>query len=170
MKKLATALILTTGPAFAHTAPQFHTHAETQWGAVLVGAGLIALDIDHFKTFNDTYGHDAGDAVLKMLAEVLQTLFREDDVPCRMGGEEFIVMLPGADVDRTEERAEDLRAEIEAQELRYGGDTLKVTASLGVAVFPRHGASLAALMQDVDQALYRAKDAGRNTVETVQKP
>ena len=133
-------------------------------------AGLIALDIDHFKTFNDTYGHDAGDAVLKMLAEVLQTLFREDDVPCRMGGEEFIVMLPGADVDRTEERAEDLRAEIEAQELRYGGDTLKVTASLGVAVFPRHGASLAALMQDVDQALYRAKDAGRNTVETVQKP
>lgn len=132
-------------------------------------AGLIALDIDHFKSFNDTYGHDAGDAVLKMLAEVLQTLFREADVPCRMGGEEFIVMLPGADLDRTQARAEELRAEIEAQELRYGGGTLKVTASLGIAVYPQHGKSLSALMQDVDQALYLAKDAGRNTVKVAKK-
>lgn len=132
-------------------------------------AGLISLDIDHFKTFNDTYGHDAGDAVLKMLAEVLQSLFREGDVPCRMGGEEFIVMLPGANLSRTEQRAEELRAEIEAQELRYSGATLKVTASLGVAVYPRNGKSLAALMQDADHALYAAKDDGRNRVKTAPK-
>lgn len=128
-------------------------------------AGLIALDIDHFKNFNDTHGHDAGDEVLKMLAEVLQNLFREADVPCRMGGEEFIVMLPGADLARTVERAEELRAEIEAQELRYSGETLKVTSSIGVAVFPDHGKSLAALMQEADQALYVAKNGGRNVVK-----
>ncbi len=132
-------------------------------------AGLIALDIDHFKKFNDTYGHDAGDEVLKMLAEVLQNLFREADVPCRMGGEEFIVMLPGADLARTQERAEELRAEIEAQELRYGGETLKVTSSIGVAVYPDHGKSLAALMQEADEALYVAKDSGRNVVKTANK-
>ena len=132
-------------------------------------AGLIALDIDHFKTFNDTHGHDAGDAVLVMMAEVLQALFREGDVPCRMGGEEFIVMLPGATLERTEERAEELRTEIEAQELRYGGSALKVTASLGVAVYPRHGKSLAVLMQEVDGALYAAKDAGRNIVKIAEK-
>lgn len=133
-------------------------------------AGVIALDIDHFKTFNDTYGHDAGDEVLKMLAEVLQTLFREGDVPCRIGGEEFIVMLPGAELKRTVERAEELRAEIEAQELRYSGETLKVTSSIGVAVFPSHGKSLSALMQEADHALYRAKDAGRNTVKVAETP
>lgn len=132
-------------------------------------AGLIALDIDHFKKFNDTYGHDAGDEVLKMLAEILQNQFREVDVPCRMGGEEFIVMLPGADLARTEERAEALRAEIEAQELRYGGETLKVTSSIGVSVYPNHGKSLAALMQEADQALYVAKDSGRNIVKIAMK-
>lgn len=131
-------------------------------------AGLIALDIDHFKKFNDTHGHDAGDEVLKMLSEVLQNLFREADVPCRMGGEEFIVMLPGATIARTEERAEELRTEIEAQELRYGGETLKVTSSIGVAVYPDHGKSLAALMQEADQALYVAKDSGRNVVKTAK--
>lgn len=131
-------------------------------------AGLIALDIDHFKNFNDTYGHDAGDEVLKMLAEVLQNLFREADVPCRMGGEEFIVMLPGANLTRTQERAEELRAEIEAQELRYGGETLKVTSSIGISIYPDHGKSLAALMQEADEALYVAKDSGRNNVKTAK--
>ncbi len=128
-------------------------------------AGLIALDIDHFKKFNDTHGHDAGDEVLKMLSEVLQTLFREGDVPCRMGGEEFIVMLPGADIDKTAERAEKLRSEIEAQDLRYGGETLKVTASIGISVYQKHGKSLEALMREADEALYAAKDGGRNIVK-----
>ncbi len=132
-------------------------------------AALVALDIDHFKKFNDTYGHDAGDAVLKMLSDVLQTLFRDSDVPCRMGGEEFIVMLPGASAQKAKERAEELRAEIEAQDLRYGGQVLKVTSSIGVSVFPTHGKSLDALMQEADEALYAAKDGGRNVVKIAVK-
>jgi diguanylate cyclase (GGDEF)-like protein len=100
-----------------------------------------------------------------MLSEVLQTLFREGDVPCRMGGEEFIVMLPGADIDKTAERAEKLRSEIEAQDLRYGGETLKVTASIGISVYQKHGKSLEALMREADEALYAAKDGGRNIVK-----
>ncbi|MEM7268253.1 MAG: diguanylate cyclase [Pseudomonadota bacterium] len=130
-------------------------------------AALVSLDIDHFKKFNDTYGHDAGDLVLKSVAEVLQTLFRDSDVPCRLGGEEFIVMLPGASLERALERAEELRSEIEAGEVRYGGQHLKVTASLGVAVYTKHGKTLEALMQTADDALYAAKDGGRNCVKTI---
>lgn len=127
-------------------------------------ASLISLDVDHFKRFNDTFGHDAGDAVLRTLAEILQTMFREIDVPCRLGGEEFIIMLPGASEVQALDRAEALRAEIENTELRYGGESLKITASLGVAVYPEQGLSLQALMQKADDALYVAKDSGRNCV------
>ncbi|MGB0505112.1 MAG: diguanylate cyclase [Pikeienuella sp.] len=127
-------------------------------------ASLISLDVDHFKRFNDTFGHDAGDAVLRTLAEILQSMFREIDVPCRLGGEEFIIMLPGASEAQALDRAEALRAEIENAELRYGGETLKITASLGVAVYPEQGLSLQSLMQRADGALYVAKDSGRNCV------
>lgn len=127
-------------------------------------AALVSLDVDHFKTFNDTHGHDAGDEVLKALAGILQTMFRIVDVPCRLGGEEFIIMLPGADPERALERAEELREEIEATEVRYGGETLKITGSIGVAVYGEHGSTLQDLMQNADDALYRAKGDGRNCV------
>lgn len=127
-------------------------------------AALISLDVDHFKQFNDEYGHDAGDTVLKALAETLQTMFREGDVPCRLGGEEFIVMLPGATRARAMERAEALRAQIEGLTIRYGGQTLKITASLGVAAYPDDGMVLEALMREADEALYKAKSDGRNRV------
>lgn len=131
-------------------------------------AALIALDIDQYKELNDTYGHDAGDAVLKMLSEVLQTLFHEGDTPCRMGGDEFNVMLPGATETHAATHTEALRKKIEAQDLRYGGKVLKVTASIGVAVYPNDGKTLEALMQIADEALYAAKDSGRNQVRLAQ--
>ncbi|MEM7544118.1 MAG: diguanylate cyclase [Pseudomonadota bacterium] len=125
-------------------------------------SALISIDVDHFKSFNDTYGHEAGDAVLKGLAAVLKRLFRDTDVPCRLGGEEFVIIMPGAGSDRAEERAEDLRRAVEEMEMRYSGETLKVTISAGVSAFPDHGDNLTDLMEAADRALYRAKDAGRN--------
>lgn len=127
-------------------------------------AALVSLDVDHFKKFNDTHGHDAGDEVLKTLSGILQSMFRTVDVPCRLGGEEFIVMLPGASEERAMERAEALRLEIEEAELKYSGEILKITSSLGVAIYPENGASLQDLMQTADDALYAAKGEGRNCV------
>ncbi|MGB0852268.1 MAG: diguanylate cyclase [Pikeienuella sp.] len=137
-------------------------------GATDRPAALVSLDVDHFKHFNDTHGHDAGDEVLKTLAGILQSMFRTVDVPCRLGGEEFIVMLPGAGIERAMERAEALREEIEKTELRYGGEILKITASLGVAVFPDNGKTLQDLMQNADDALYLAKGDGRNCIRLAE--
>ncbi|MEM8755184.1 MAG: diguanylate cyclase, partial [Pseudomonadota bacterium] len=132
-------------------------------------AALISLDVDHFKSFNDTYGHDAGDLVLKAMAKVLQKLFREADVACRIGGEEFIVMLPGADRDLAFDRAEQLRRAVEGMSLSYGGDSLNVTMSAGVCEFTADGDELEELMQVVDEALYRAKAEGRNRVVAAEE-
>lgn len=129
---------------------------------------LISIDVDHFKSFNDTYGHEAGDAVLKSLAGVLKQMFRDSDVPCRLGGEEFVIVMPGADVERAEERAQDLRRAVEDMELRYSGETLKVTISSGVAVYSQHGKTLAELLDSADKALYKAKESGRNCVIVAQ--
>ena len=125
---------------------------------------LLSIDVDHFKTFNDTYGHDAGDKVLKSLADVLKTFFRNADIPCRMGGEEFIVLLPGMDAENAVARGDSLRQKIEEMELTYNGVTLNVTASIGVASSPTGGTSIDEMMQAADVALYAAKDSGRNCV------
>ncbi|MEM7524595.1 MAG: diguanylate cyclase [Pseudomonadota bacterium] len=127
-------------------------------------AALISLDVDHFKTFNDTYGHDAGDLVLKALAKVLKKIFREADVPCRIGGEEFIVILPGASKDLAMERAEQLRETVEKVTLAHSGETLRATISAGVCEYASDGDNLEELMQIVDAALYQAKSDGRNQV------
>ncbi|QIE56366.1 diguanylate cyclase [Pikeienuella piscinae] len=129
-------------------------------------AALISLDVDHFKTFNDNYGHDAGDAVLRALATVLQKLFREADVPCRLGGEEFVVMMPGCGAERAIERAEQLRKAVEAMRLRHSGESLKVTISLGLAALTDGAETLQDLMLAADEALYKAKAEGRNRVRT----
>jgi diguanylate cyclase (GGDEF)-like protein/PAS domain S-box-containing protein len=127
-------------------------------------ATLITIDVDHFKSFNDTHGHDAGDLVLKALADLLRRLFRDTDVPCRLGGEEFAVILPKAGIERGLDRAEELRQSVEQLELRYSGETLKITISSGVSALNQHGRTLAELLETADQALYRAKDSGRNCV------
>jgi len=127
-------------------------------------AALLLLDLDHFKAVNDTHGHAVGDAVLKDVAEVLMREIRHDDLACRWGGEEMLAILRNCDLASAEERAVKLRAAIAAART---GDVpgLRVTASIGVAAFPEHGAGLEELTKRADTALYRAKSYGRDRVE-----
>lgn len=129
--------------------------------------GVLSIDIDHFKKYNDNHGHDAGDTVLRAVGGALDTLFRAEDVPCRFGGEEFVVILPGADLAVSARRAEQLRGRIEAMVVRYlDQDLPRITISIGVATFPAAGDSPQTVLRRADEALYRAKAAGRNRVET----
>ncbi len=127
--------------------------------------GIIMFDVDHFKEFNDTLGHRAGDAVLQALGVFLLEHFRGEDIACRFGGEEFVLILPDSSLDGTSKRAEGLCEAAKQLNLQLGGKLLNnITLSLGVAVFPDHGNDAEALMRAVDQALYRAKKEGRDRV------
>lgn len=133
--------------------------------------GIVMLDIDHFKRFNDTYHHDAGDALLRAVGALLQTHIRAADIACRYGGEEFVLILPGAAIEDTYKRAEQLRAEIKQLVITHNNQVLPgITISAGIAVFPLHGITSETLMQAADQALYRAKFAGRDQVIVAELP
>ncbi len=122
---------------------------------------LVMLDIDHFKSINDARGHEAGDAALRHLAQVLPPLLRQSDVLGRFGGEEFMVLMPLTDQDQALVVAERMRVALSRQPLRWQGREIAITASFGVAD-SRHGDQL---LRQVDAALYRAKANGRNRVE-----
>ncbi|MEW6336351.1 MAG: diguanylate cyclase [Acidobacteriota bacterium] len=127
--------------------------------------GLMLIDLDHFKRFNDSHGHDAGDQLLRELGAALLQQFRGEDIACRYGGEEFTVILPSASPEDTRRRAEQLREAVSAIRVEHEGLLLDpVTASIGVAVFPHHGSTAETLLSAADAALYRAKAAGRNCV------
>ena len=127
--------------------------------------GIMMLDVDHFKRYNDSFGHAAGDALLRGIGQLIQRTVREGDMPCRYGGEEFVVIMPGADLDSTQQRAEVLRLAIERWRPASGDSALgAVTVSIGVAVFPAHGMAWQTVLKCADQALYAAKHAGRNRV------
>jgi two-component system cell cycle response regulator len=128
---------------------------------------LIVTDLDHFKAVNDTYGHAAGDRVLKALGEVLRRVKRETDIVARFGGEEFCVLCEETDVRGAQLLAERVREELEKTEVLTELGPLKVTASLGVATFPDHASTAADLFVQGDKALYEAKHRGRNQVCTV---
>ncbi len=128
---------------------------------------LIVTDLDHFKAVNDTYGHAAGDRVLKELGEVLRRVKRETDIVARFGGEEFCVLCEETDVRGAQMLAERVREELEKTEVSTELGPLKVTASLGVATFPDHASTAADLFVQGDKALYEAKHRGRNQVCTV---
>ncbi|MEW6334541.1 MAG: diguanylate cyclase [Thermodesulfobacteriota bacterium] len=131
--------------------------------------GVIMIDIDHFKRFNDTHGHEAGDQVLRELGLFLQNHIRQTDIPCRLGGEEFTLILPEADMTFTQQRAEQLRLGVAAIRVSIHGQALaKITISQGVAVFPGNGQTGEALLRAADEALYRAKQQGRNHVAIAQ--
>lgn len=133
--------------------------------------GIIMIDIDHFKKYNDTHGHDAGDFVLTELADLVFSKLREGDIACRYGGEELVLVMPGASKEITAKRAEFLRESIEKHEFVYKGNNLHgVTVSLGVADYPVDGDSAASLMKAADTALYQAKAAGRNRVVLAPTP
>lgn len=125
---------------------------------------LVMLDIDFFKRVNDTYGHQLGDEVLKALAAALMDDVRAEDVACRFGGEEFLILLPNMPLDAARVRAESWRKSVEALMLVHGEFAVRITISLGVAAYPEHGKTPDELTRSADQALYRAKHSGRNCV------
>jgi len=127
--------------------------------------GILMLDLDHFKNFNDTYGHDAGDVVLRETAAALTNGIRAEDFVCRFGGEEFVVILPTADLEASRARGERLRSKMRELTIMHQGKSLgMVTISVGVAAFPQHGMSPKELMAAADAALYEAKREGRDRV------
>ncbi len=132
--------------------------------------GGILLDVDHFKQFNDSYGHEAGDIVLRELGGFLQSQIRHEDVACRLGGEEFLLILPDTSLDVTRQRAEKLREAGKRVSIQYGGRPLGgITLSMGVVVFPVHGTTCDVILRSADEALYQAKLQGRDCV-VVAKP
>ncbi|MBC7876577.1 MAG: diguanylate cyclase [Anaerolineales bacterium] len=127
--------------------------------------GIIMVDIDHFKRFNDTHGHAAGDAILIEVGNFLRTHVRASDITCRYGGEEFIMALPEASQEITEMRARHMQEDVSQLLIQHDGQTLEaITLSLGVAIFPEHGLSYDAILGAADTALYRAKSNGRDQV------
>jgi diguanylate cyclase (GGDEF)-like protein/PAS domain S-box-containing protein len=127
--------------------------------------GTIMLDVDHFKQFNDTFGHDGGDAILKEFSQLLLTRTRKEDIVCRYGGEEFLIVLPGASLDDTHYRAESLLAAIRNITVVSRGRELgHVSASMGVALYPNHGNTMGLLIRAADDALYQAKAHGRDCI------
>jgi diguanylate cyclase (GGDEF)-like protein len=125
---------------------------------------VLMVDLDHFKRINDAHGHARGDLVLKQTTHAIQSMLRADDIVGRFGGEEFVVLLPGADLSQAMGAAERCRAAVEAMTIP-SAPYLSVTASVGVAAFPDHGDELDGLLRASDRAMYAAKANGRNRVE-----
>ena len=125
---------------------------------------LITIDIDFFKEVNDTYGHDGGDTVLKEFATMLQNASRSSDISCRLGGEEFLIVLPETDLPKALVLAEKLRDKVETLRINYKDQTIQLTASFGVAVGYNGDLDIDSILKDADKALYAAKNAGRNRV------
>ena len=123
---------------------------------------LLILDIDYFKTVNDTYGHDAGDEVLRGVAELVRGIVRAGDIPCRFGGDELVAVMPGANESEAANVAERIRQRVCEERIIALERELDVTVSIGFAVFPAHAETAAELFRAADRALYAAKDGGRN--------
>jgi diguanylate cyclase (GGDEF)-like protein len=123
---------------------------------------ILMLDLDYFKMVNDTYGHDAGDTVLKSLAKVLKQAVRASDIVIRYGGEEFLILLLNTSGDEADKVAEKIRSMVEAMKVPVGGTTLQKTISIGIADFPNDSETFWQAVKYADVALYQAKETGRN--------
>ncbi|HEY0150579.1 MAG TPA: sensor domain-containing diguanylate cyclase [Longimicrobium sp.] len=130
---------------------------------------MLMLDVDFFKKFNDTHGHEVGDRVLKHVADLLRAGVRDVDLPARLGGEEFVVLMPETSLKQAGDAAERIRRSIEARPLIFGGQPLRITASVGVAACPECTPAATDLLKLADEALYRAKAGGRNRVMLAPK-
>lgn len=137
------------------------TRRLAEWARHKTPAALLTFDIDYFKSFNDRYGHQAGDVVLKDVAATLLEAVRDTDLVARCGGEEFAVILPGADAQHAKEVAERARSLVEATRFVYNGLTLRLTVSVGVSCIA-DGDDAESLINRADAALYQSKEAGRN--------
>jgi diguanylate cyclase (GGDEF)-like protein/PAS domain S-box-containing protein len=129
---------------------------------------IVMMDLDHFKDVNDVYGHEAGDVVLKSLADVISAQCRHGDFACRYGGEEFVLVMPNICLDSTSRRATEIHQGIEGLNIPYGRYNLSTTISMGIACYPQHGSTKEELLRAADKALYVAKHAGRNRVAVYQ--
>ncbi|HET7775801.1 MAG TPA: sensor domain-containing diguanylate cyclase, partial [Azospira sp.] len=125
---------------------------------------IAMLDLDHFKRLNDTYGHRAGDEMLRTFGQFLAHHARGDDIPCRYGGEEFVLVLPHVSQEVAMQRAEEWRAAFAEMTVNFGHLQLKATVSIGIACYPDHGAKAGKVLDAADAALYQAKEMGRNRV------
>jgi diguanylate cyclase (GGDEF)-like protein len=125
---------------------------------------LAMVDIDHFKQFNDRYGHPVGDQVLKAVAGVLRQNVRKNDLAARYGGEEFALVLLNSDGANAAKFADRVRQAVGRARIEFAGEKLGVTISMGVATFPQNAKDKAQLIEAADRALYAAKQGGRNRV------
>jgi diguanylate cyclase (GGDEF)-like protein len=126
---------------------------------------VAMLDLDHFKRLNDTFGHDAGDSLLRELGQVLHEKLRKSDIVCRYGGEEFVLVLPDSSLANAWQRVEQIRVLIKELQIRHGEHLLgMMTVSAGIAGAREHGSTARELMRAADNALYAAKQAGRDRV------
>ena len=133
--------------------------------------GILMVDIDFFKYFNDKHGHEAGDTLLKALGNYLKNSVRADDIACRYGGEEFTMILPEITQETALMRAEAIRAGVDQLRVNYRGLELeKISLSIGVALFPQNGTNWESTLREADKALYEAKEGGRNRVVTARLP
>lgn len=136
-----------------------------------VALSLISLDVDHFKRFNDNHGHDAGDTVLREMGKLMAEFFQNGKYPCRIGGEEFVVLCPGLDKAAALSLGDEFRASVSGLTLIYGGVTLpSITVSGGVASYPQDGMAVIEMLKTADEALYRAKTAGRDRIIAAGAP
>lgn len=160
-----------TGLANRRTFDEFLDEQVDLTEAMAGQLSLMIIDLDHFKSINDTYGHQAGDEVLRSVADVLAASVREVDLPARYGGEEFAVVMPETGIRGATLMAQRLRKNVAALEIAVpGGKVFSVTASVGVAGYGPSAATPEALLGAADSALYEAKHAGRNTVRIATMP
>ena len=156
-----------------HNRRQFLVLADREWSRCRrynMPAALLLLDVDHFEDIDDEHGHAAGDHVLREIARAVGDTLRQPDLCGRFGGEEFIVFLPHADSLGALDAAERIRERVAKLNFEWRGQSVRVTVSVGMAALDLSHDSLSALIQDADEALYAAKEAGRNCVRTVLSP
>jgi diguanylate cyclase (GGDEF)-like protein len=126
---------------------------------------VLMADLDHFKQFNDSFGHEAGDILLREVGALFSSQIRGGDIACRYGGEEFLIILMDANLDAAPQRAETLREKVRGLQVRHRGQTFRqVTISIGIAAYPEHGTSAQEMINAADKALYRAKTSGRDRI------
>jgi diguanylate cyclase (GGDEF)-like protein len=126
--------------------------------------GIMMADVDHFKQINDRYGHKAGDLMLQSVGELMKSCVRSADIVCRYGGEEFVIVMPGASEPTVSRCAEEIRSRFGELFVDFENQKIKATISLGGAIYPLHGSTVDKVFIHADQAMYQAKQAGRNRV------
>jgi len=143
------------------------SYESSRWDRSSLPLAVILADLDDFKSVNDRYGHPVGDRVLQEFAKLTQETVREIDVPARLGGEEFAILLPGESLEGGAQLANRLCRALAAREMGLRGVSLRVSASFGVACYPE-SASIEELLADADRCLYSAKEQGKNRVVTTR--